>query len=72
MAPQLKVTVTDSTKAYHWVAGTLNGKAQVNTRAACEMLIRRWLETLHALIKVYDLVSDVKLVRPVQNKTKFH
>lgn len=76
MARQLKVTVlhlvTDSAKAYHWIADTLNGIAQVNTRVACEMLIRRWLETLHALIKAYDLVMDMKLVMPVQNKTNFY
>lgn len=40
----------------------------MNTKAACEILIRRWLEALCALIKKYDLVIDVKLVISDQNK----
>lgn len=33
-----------------------------------EMVISRWLETLHMLIKEYDLAIDVKLIRSDQNK----
>lgn len=33
----------------------------MNTKAICKILIRRRLETLHALIKEYNLVIDAKL-----------
>lgn len=53
--------VTDSACTHRWVIGTLSGKASVNTKAICKILIRRPLETLHALIKEYDLVICAKL-----------
>ena len=52
---------------YHWISGTLTGKARVHTKAASEMLIRRWLSTLKELVKEYVLTVDVTLVLSTQN-----
>ena len=37
--------VTDSACVHWWISDTLTGIARVNTRAAGEMLVRRWLGT---------------------------
>ena len=60
--------VTDSACVHRWISDTLTGKARVNTRAAGEMLIRRRLGTLQALVKEYNLTMDVTLVRSCQNR----
>ena len=57
----------DSACVHQWISDTLTGKARVNTRAADEMLIRRWLGTLRLLAKEYGLTVDVKLVKSCQN-----
>ena len=59
---------TDSLCVYKWLTNTLTGKARVSTKAACEMLVRRRLQTFSELVKEYALVVDVALVRSNQNK----
>ena len=60
--------VTDSTCVHRWISDTLTGRAHVNTRAAGEMLVRRWLGNLRSLAKEYELTIDVKLVKSCQNR----
>ena len=45
----------------HWVSDTLTGRTQVLTKAANEMLFRRWLNTLKELVEEYKLTVDVIL-----------
>ena len=59
--------VTDSACIHQWISNTLTVKAHVNTRAADEMLVRQWLETLRSLVKDYGLTINVKLVKSCQN-----
>ena len=61
--------VTDLACMHWWISNTLTGRAHVNTRAAGEMLVRRWLGTLRSLVKEYGLTIDVKLVKSCQNCT---
>ena len=59
--------VTDSACMHRWISDTLTGKARVNTWAAGETLVRRWLGTLRSLAKEYGQTIDVKLVKSCQN-----
>ena len=59
---------TDFACMHKWVTDTLTGKARVRTRAASEMLIRRWLDALASLVKEYGLSMDVALVRSDHNR----
>ena len=45
----------------HAPSDTLTGRTRVRTKAATEMLIRRWLNTLKKLVEEYDLTVDVVL-----------
>lgn len=60
--------VTDSACVHRWVSDTLTGKTRVNTKAAGEMLMRRRLETLRALVEEYALTMTVTLVKSCQNR----
>ena len=57
----------DSVCVYHWISETLTGKAHVHTKAASEMLIRRWLSTYKELVKKYAMTVDVTLVPSTLN-----
>ena len=46
----------------------LTGKARVNTKAACKMLVMKWLQTFSELVKECMLFVDIILVRSSQNK----
>ena len=59
---------TDSACVHEWISDTLTGKARLRTKAASEMLIRRWLDTIIKLVKEYALSMNVSLVNSNQNK----
>ena len=59
---------TDSACVYKWISDTLTSKARVRTKAASEMVIRRWLDTIIKLVKEYVLLMNVSLVKSSQNK----
>ena len=46
----------------------LSGKARVKTKTSSEMLIRRRLETLKAIVDEYSLSLDVNFVSSAENK----
>ncbi|KHJ40534.1 integrase core domain protein [Trichuris suis] len=60
--------MTDSATVHRWIEDALSGRARLRTKAANEMLIRRRIETVLALIKEYDLAVTVTLVRSSENK----
>ncbi|KFD62788.1 hypothetical protein M514_05186 [Trichuris suis] len=65
--------MTDSATVHQWIEDGLSGKARLKTKAANEMLIKRRLETVLALVREYDLtlavtVRTVTLVRSTDNK----
>lgn len=51
----------------HWVSNAFIGKAQLNTKAISEMLLRRKLDILNRILDEYDLSFDIALVRFNQN-----
>ena len=53
---------------HRWITDALSGKAQLTTKASCEMLIQRRLATLVETIKEYDLTVDVALVQSRRNR----
>ena len=59
---------TDSICMYHWVTNGLTGNSWLNTKAASEMLIKWWLETPTSLLKEYNILVDIALVRSDQNQ----
>ena len=59
---------TDSLTVYHWILNTLNGKVRLKTKASIEMLIRRRVDTIKALVDEYGLALDIKLVRSEGNR----
>lgn len=59
---------TDSATVYHWISDALSGKARLRTKSASEMLIRRRVGTLKAIIEEYDLLVDVSLVASANNQ----
>ncbi|KAG0726852.1 hypothetical protein GWK47_035774 [Chionoecetes opilio] len=64
-----KLTImTDSRTVYYWVKDTLSKKARVKTKASSEMLIRRRLETLRAIVEEYGLSLDIRFVSSAENK----
>ena len=58
---------TDSVCVHHWVSDTLTGITRVCTKAATEMLIRSWLNTLKKLVEEYELTVDMVLVPSNKN-----
>lgn len=66
MALSWKITkfrlITDSRTVYHWMSNALSGRSKLQTKAASEMLIRRRLSTLTALVSEYDLKVTVEFV----------
>ena len=59
---------TDSVCVLNWVVNTLECKARVKTKAASEMLIRRRLGILKALVDEYHLSLDISLVPSARNR----
>lgn len=53
---------TDSLTVYHWISDALSGKARLKTRASSEMLIRRRVNTVKAVVSEYELNVDIALV----------
>ncbi|KFD45928.1 hypothetical protein M513_13213 [Trichuris suis] len=60
--------MTDSATVHRWIDDGLSGKARLKTKAANEMLIRRRVETVLALVREYELTLTVTLVRSADNK----
>uniref|UniRef100_A0A5S6QHX4 Integrase catalytic domain-containing protein n=1 Tax=Trichuris muris TaxID=70415 RepID=A0A5S6QHX4_TRIMR len=60
--------MTDSATVHRWIEDALSGRARLRTKATNEMLIRRRLETVLALVKEYDLAVTITLVRSSENK----
>ena len=59
---------TDCACVHKWISDTLTGKARVQTKAACKILIRWRLDTIIKLVKEYALSMNVSLVKYSQNK----
>lgn len=53
---------TDSLTVFHWISDALSGKARLKTRASSEMLIRRRVNTVKAIVAEYELNVDIALV----------
>ncbi|KFD62540.1 hypothetical protein M514_09025 [Trichuris suis] len=47
--------MTDSATVHQWIEDGLSGRTRLQTKAANEILIRRRIETILALVKEYDL-----------------
>uniref|UniRef100_A0A5S6Q5M4 Integrase catalytic domain-containing protein n=1 Tax=Trichuris muris TaxID=70415 RepID=A0A5S6Q5M4_TRIMR len=60
--------MTDSSTVYRWISDGLSGKARLRTKAASEMLIRRRVSTVLALVKEYALQITITLVKSAKNK----
>ena len=59
---------TDSLTVYHWMLNALSGKVRLKTKASSEMLIRRPVDTIKALVDEYGLALDIELVRSECNR----
>ena len=59
---------TDSLTVYHWILNALSGKVRLKTKASREMLIRRRVDTIKALVGEYGLTLDIELVRSECNR----
>ena len=59
---------TDSLTVYHWISNALSGKVRLKTKASSEMLIRRRVDTIKALVDEYGLILDIELVRSECNR----
>ena len=59
---------TDSRTVYHWITDALSGRARLKTKAASEMLIRRRVSLLAALVTEYQLDVSVEYVASSCNK----
>ena len=59
---------TDSLTVYHWILNALSGKIRLKTKASSEMLIRRRVDTIKALVDEYGIALDIKLVRSECNR----
>ena len=59
---------TDYLTVYHWIPDALSGKACLKTKASTEMLIRRRINTVKALVDEYGLSLDIELVRSECNR----
>ncbi|KHJ40006.1 hypothetical protein D918_09933 [Trichuris suis] len=60
--------MTDSATVHRWIEDALSGRTPLKTRAANEMLIRRRIATVLALVKEYDLNLTVRLVKSADNR----
>uniref|UniRef100_A0A5S6QVK1 RNase H type-1 domain-containing protein n=1 Tax=Trichuris muris TaxID=70415 RepID=A0A5S6QVK1_TRIMR len=60
--------MTDSTTVCRWLDEGLSGKSRLKTKAASEMLIRRRIATVTALVEEYDLKLTVTLVESAENR----
>ena len=60
--------MVDSRTVYHWVSDLLSGRARLRSKATSEMLIRRRLGTLKALVDEYGLRVSVSSVSSASNK----
>ncbi|KFD52624.1 hypothetical protein M513_06471 [Trichuris suis] len=60
--------ITDSLTVQRWLNDGLSGKARLRTKAANEMLIRRRVATIIALVEEYELQFSVTLVPSAENK----
>ena len=59
---------TDSAAVHQWVSDGLTGKSRLKTKAANEMLIRRRVAIVIALVEEYNLHVTVSLVPSHENK----
>ena len=59
---------TDSTAVHQWISDGLTGKSRLKTKAANEMLIRRRVAIVTALVEEYKLQVTVSLVPSHENK----
>ena len=59
---------TDSMAVYQWISDGLTGKSRLKTKAANEMLIRRRVAIVTALVEEYGLDVSVSLVPSNENK----
>ena len=59
---------TYSLTVYHWILNALSGKVRLKNKASSEMLIRRRVDTIKALVDEYGLALDIKLVRSEYNR----
>ena len=59
---------THSLTVYHWILNALGGKVRLKTKASSEMLIRRRVDTIKALVDEYGLALDIELVRSECNR----
>ena len=59
---------TDSLTVYHWILNALRGKVRLKTKASSEMLIRRRVDTIKALVDEYGINLDIELVRSESNR----
>ena len=59
---------TDSLTVYHWILNALSGKVRLKTKASSEMLIRRRVDTIKALVDEYGLTLDIEVVRSECNR----
>ena len=59
---------TDSAAVYKWISDGLTGKSRLKTKAANEMLVRRRVAIVVALVEEYGLTVTVTLVPSQENK----
>ena len=59
---------TDSLTICHWIWNALSGKVRLKTKASSEMLIRRRVDTIKALVDEYGLALDMQLIRSERNR----
>ena len=60
--------LTDSRTVFHWIKDALSGRARLKTKASSEMLIRRRVSLLTALVTEYQLNVSVEFVTSSCNK----
>lgn len=60
--------LTDSSAVHRWISDGISGKKRLKTKAASEMLIRRRVGIVLALMHECDLQLSVTLVQSVNNK----
>ena len=59
---------TDSLTVYHWILNAFSGKVRLKTNASSEMLIRRRVDTIKALVDEHGLTLDIELVQAESNQ----
>ncbi|KFD63395.1 hypothetical protein M514_24416 [Trichuris suis] len=60
--------MTDSLTVHRWLNDSLSGRTRLKTKAASEMLIRRRMATILALVEEHNLNLGVTLVRFAENR----